>query len=289
LKEIFLPLYFCQLPLMPITCEHPLTPLNREDFGRLTYAVYAEVLAIRQELGRFFDERIYKQALARRCPDVELEVPVTVSHGSFKKEYFLDALLAGGGLLEFKAAEAIVRRHIAQLLHYLMLAELRHGMLINVRPEHVSKRYVNNVLSHAERRQFTVHRLDWEPALGGAAGFETLLVDLLRDWGTSLDLSLYEEALTFFLGGEAQVVRPVTVVLNDAELGSQALRFAAPGTAFKLTTFDTDESQEQFLAHAQRLVGHTQVEGLLWANIARHAVTFRCIRGRLTERKGQKQ
>ena len=104
-----------------------------------------------------------------------------------------------------------------------------------------------------------------------------------------MDLALYEEALTHFFGGEAQVVRPATVVLNDAELGSQALRFAAPGTAFKLTTFDADEAQEQFLAHAQRLVAHTHVEGLLWANIARHVVTFRSISGRLTERGGQKQ
>ncbi|MEQ2010184.1 MAG: GxxExxY protein [Limisphaerales bacterium] len=274
---------------MPITCEHTLTPLSRAAFGKLTYAVYAEVLAIRQELGRFFDERIYKQALARRCPHVTLEVPIWVSHGSFKKVYYLDALLAGGGVLEFKAAEAVVARHLTQLLHYLMLAELRHGMLVNVRPEQVSKRYVNNVLSHADRRNFSTQRVEWNSALSGAEGFETLLLELLHDWGTSLDLTLYEEALTHFFGGESQVIRPAAVVLDAAELGSQALRFAAPGTAFKLTAFEHEEPQQQFLAHCQKLVTHTQVEGLLWANIARHCVTFRCLGTELTERKGQEK
>jgi GxxExxY protein len=274
---------------MPITCEHALTPLNRIAFGKLTYEIFAEVLAIRQELGRFFDERIYKQALAHRRPEVALEVPICVSHGSFKKSYFPDALLGGGGILEFKAVESIVPRHLAQLLHYLMLAELKHGLLINVRPEQVSKRYVNNVLSHADRRKFASRRVGWEPALAGVKEFEALLLDLLRDWGTSLDLSLYEEALTFFLGGETQVIRPATVVMDAAELGSQPMRFVAPGTAFKLTAFEEEASQQQFLAHAQKLVSHARIEGLLWVNIGRHTVTFRCLTGGLTERRGQKK
>ncbi len=275
---------------MPITCEHTMTPLNRAAFGKLTYAVYAEVLAIRQELGRSFDERIYKQALARRCPNITLEVPIWVSHGSFKKVYYLDALLAGGGVLEFKAVEALVARHISQILHYLMLAELWHGMLINVRPEQVSKRYVNNVLTYADRQRFTSQSVEWEPALAGAEGFESLLLELLHDWGTSLDLALYEEALTHFLGGESQVIRPATVVLDAAELGFQPLRFAAPGTAFKLTAFGDGELQEEFLAHARKLVAHTQIDGLLWANVSRHSVTLRCLKaGRLTERRRQKK
>jgi len=270
---------------MPITCEHPLTPLNRAVFGKLTYEVFAQVLAIRQELGRFFDERIYKQALARRRADMALEVPIRVSHGSFKKVYFLDALLADGGVLEFKAAEAIVERHISQALHYLMLSDLRHGMLINVRPEQVSKRYVNNALHHADRRKFTSRRMDWDSSLPGTDAFATLLMDLLHDWGTGLDLSLYEEALTHFLGGETQVIRPATVTLDAEVVGTQALRFTAPGMAFKLTAFESEEPQNRFLTHLEKLVAHTRIAGLVWANIARREVTFRL----LTERRGQKK
>lgn len=263
---------------MPITCDRSLVPLDREDFGKLTYAVFAEILAIRQELGRFFDERIYKQALALRRPDVALEVPMRVSHGAFEKVYFLDALLADGGILEFKAAESLAERHFAQLLHYLMLAELRHGMLINVRPEQVAKQYVNNVLSHADRRRFSPRHLGWDAAVAGAEKFESVLLELLHDWGTSLDLSLYEEALTCFLGGESQVVRPAAVEMDSVELGFLPLRFAAPGTAFKLTAFDGEEAKEPFMVHALKLVAHTRVEALLWANIARHEITFSCLR-----------
>jgi len=278
-KCIFLsaPIFLSASIAMPITCKHPLTPLDRAAFGKLTYAVVAEVLAVRKELGRFFDERIYKQALARRCADLVLEVPISVSHGSFRKSYFLDAVLAGGGILEFKAVEAIVRRHISQLLHYLMLAELRHGLLVNLRSEQVTRRYVNNVLGHADRRRFTSRKVGWNPAPDGAKHFESLLLDLLHDWGTSLDLALYEEALTHFLGGESQVIRPAEVVLDGAELGAQPLRFAAPGTGFKLTAFDEEESREQFVIHARKLVAHTRIEGLLWANIGRHDVTLQCI------------
>jgi GxxExxY protein len=273
----FCPHFLSASIAMPITCKHPLTPLDRGAFGKLTYAVVAEVLAVRKELGRFFDERIYKQALARRCADLVLEVPIWVSHGCFRKSYFLDALLAGGGIMEFKAVEAIVRRHISQLLHYLMLAELRHGLLVNLRSEQVTRRYVNNLLSHVDRRRFASRQVGWNPAPDGAQRFESILLDLLHDWGTSLDLALYEEALTHLLGGESQVIRPAEVVLDGAELGAQPLRFAAPGTAFKLTAFDEEESREQFVVHARKLVAHTRIEALLWANIGRHDVILQCI------------
>ncbi len=128
---------------MPITCQQTLKPLSREEFGRLSYDLMADVLAIRKELGRFFDEKHYKQALALRRQDVILEAPVCVSHQTFSKTYFLDALFAEGAIVEFKAAEALTRRHKAQLLHYQMLVDLEHGLLINVRPERVAKEFVN--------------------------------------------------------------------------------------------------------------------------------------------------
>ena len=141
---------------MPIISQHPLTPLDRAAFGKLSYEAFGQVLQIRQELGRFFDEKHYKQALAHHRSDLILEAPILVSHGSFKKFYFLDVLLALGGILEFKAAESIIARHRGQLLHYLMLAELRHGMLINVRPDRVTQEFVNNALTRQDRLQFKI-------------------------------------------------------------------------------------------------------------------------------------
>lgn len=274
---------------MPIVCQQELKPLNRDEFGKLSYQAFADVLAIRRELGRFFDEKHYKKALALRRSDIQLEVPILVSHGSFKKFYFLDVLLALGGVLEFKATAGIIARHKAQLMHYLMLAELWHGMLINVRPEQVTQEFVNNVMTHQDRIQFKIDTEQWLLGMAGAAKFQQVLTELLRDWGTCLDLSLYEEGITYFFGGESAVIRPAAVSLDHHDLGLQTLRFVAEKTAFKLTALENIESQRLYATHLQRLANHTDIEGLLWANIARHKVTFRCLTPELTETKGQKK
>ena len=263
---------------MPITCREQLSPLTREKFGPLSYDLMAEVLAIRQELGRFFDEKHYKRALALRRPDVQLEVPVSVCYQTFEKWYFLDALVAAGAILEFKATESLTPRHRAQALHYQMLTRLECGMLINVRPEHVTKEYVNCLIRPSERYNFRLLTPNWQKDLPGAQAFYDVLAELLHDWGSCLDLSLYEEALTHFLGGEDEVLRPVKVHFDDTELGDQALHLVADRIAFKLTAFDSAVAEKHFVPHAQRLLAHTELEALLWANLDRHEITFRSLK-----------
>ncbi len=263
---------------MPITCQQTLKPLAREEFGPLSYDLMADVLAIRNELGRFFEEKHYKQALALRRQDVILEVPVCVNHQTFSKTYFLDVLFAEGAIIEFKAAEALTMRHKAQLLHYQMLTDLEHGMLINVRPEQVTKEFVNCALSHRDRLDFRISATDWREGVPGGDHFRSVLTELLQDWGTALDLNLYDEALTHFLGGESSVLRPVKVRLDGAELGQQMFRLAADRVAFKLTAFDSMVSQQRFAHHATRLVSHTDLDTLLWANLGRHEITFCCLK-----------
>jgi len=262
---------------MPITCQQALRPLSREEFGRLSYDLMADVLAIRNELGRFFDEKHYKQALALRRQDVILEVPVCASHQTFSKTYFLDALFAEGAILEFKAAEALTRRHKAQLLHYQMLLDLEHGLLINVRPERVVKEFVNCALRRRDRLDFRISATDWREGVPGGYHFRSVLTELLQDWGTSLDLNLYEEALTHLLGGESRVLRFVKVRLDGAELGQQMFRLAADQVAFKLTALDSMISQRRFAHHATQLVSHTDLDALLWANLGRHEITYSCL------------
>jgi GxxExxY protein len=259
---------------MPIVSQYALTTLDREDFGKLSYEAYGQILQIRKELGRCFDEKHYKQALSHCRSDLILEAPILVSHGSYKKFYFMDALLALGGILEFKASEFVLARHRSQLLHYLMLAELRHGLLINVRPDRVTQEFVNNALTRQDRLQFKIIRESWRLELPGAAQFEQLLSDLLHDWGTCLDLSLYEEALTHFCGSVGAVNTTTTVSLNGESLGPKTMRFVEGRTAFKLTCFDDENSITDFICHGQKLVNHTDLDALLWANIGRHHVTL---------------
>ena len=262
---------------MPIICQQSLNQLSREEFGRLSYDLMADVFAIRNELGRFFDEKHYQKALALRRQDVILEVPVHVNHQTFSKTYFLDVLLATGAIIEFKATEGLSKRQKAQLLHYLMLAGLEHGLLINVRPERVAKEFVNCSLRRRDQLAFRVSATDWREEVPGGKLFRNVLIALLEDWGASLELSLYEEALTHLLGGESNVLRPVKVHLDGAALGQQMFRLAADRVAFKLTAFDSMVSQQRFAHHARQLVSHTDLDALLWANLGRHKITFSCL------------
>jgi GxxExxY protein len=248
--------------------------LTQKEFGALSYEVMKGVFAIRNELGRFFDERLYKQALARLRPDVELEVPVVISFRDFQKRYYLDVLVARGGLFEFKAVDAFTPRHRAQLMHYLLLTELRHGMLVNVRPERVEREFVNAALSRAERGRFSIEDNSWKPHLPSAETLKSILLELLADWGTGLELPLYEEALTHFLGGPPSVLARVPVTYRGLPLGEQGVRLASQGACFKLTSFESEAEVPPFETHAHRLLAHTGLKAFFWINLARHHVRF---------------
>ena len=96
---------------MPVIVHTPIRRLSQAEFGKLAYSVMGCVFQIHHELGRFFDEKIYKRELAHRHPAVQLEVPIEVIYASFRKLQYIDVLVDGGGPFEFKAVEAITPRH----------------------------------------------------------------------------------------------------------------------------------------------------------------------------------
>ena len=261
---------------MPITLRTPLRRLSQAEFGDLAYSVMGCVFQIHRDLGRFFDEKIYKRELAHRHPGVQLEVPIEVTHGTFRKLQFIDVLVDGGGPFEFKAVEAITPRHPAQLLHYMLLAELEHGKLVNLRNKSVEHEFVNTTLTRKDRVQFEIADSQWTANAPGAARFKEVLTALLRDWGTGLDLQLYEEALTHLLGGEPQVLADVEVRPREHTLGHQKMRLVAPRVAFVLTALP--EADADFESHTRRLLRNTALDTILWANISLKMVMFTRIR-----------
>ena len=68
-----------------------------------------------------------------------------------------------------------------------------------------------------------------------------------------------------------------TVSLNGESLGPKTMRFVEGRTAFKLTSFGDEKGMADFGCHAQKLVNHTDIDALLWANIGRHEVVLRCL------------
>ena len=260
---------------MPIKVGAPIRRLSQDEFGDLAYRVMKEVFHIHAELGRFFEEKIYKEALAARFPNVRLEVPVNVTHKEFTKRYSLDALVADGGLFEFKAVDFMSPRNRAQLTNYLLLSGLAHGKLVNLRTPTVEHEFVNALTPPETRREFAIETVLWRDLCPQAGHMQRTMIDLLKDWGTGLELPLYEEALTYFLGGEERVLQKVDVVWDGRHLGCQPFRVAAPGIAFKLTAFENE--LEHFAEHAQRLLQHTSLSAILWANISLRKVTFRTL------------
>lgn len=262
---------------MPITVRSSI-PIRRPDereFVRISYAVSGHVFAIHNEFGRFFEESIYKRELARRMGGIELEVPVEVSFGDYHKTYFLDVLASGCAIFEFKAVEALTDRHRSQLFNYLMLCDLPHGKLFNVRTEEVQHEFANAVVPSDVRHQFDIDEVDWSEF--GPISIREWFTGFVREVGTGLDISLYEDALMSLLGGAEVVERRIEVMSQGVVIGHQTLRFAGPAV-WKITTFN--EQIEQFVAHAQRLLKHCNLPALQWINVARDRLTFRTLRPR---------
>lgn len=261
---------------MPILRQTPTTRISQEEFSTLAFEVMAHVYDIHNEFGRFFDERVYKRELAGRMTGLELELPVTVSHKTFSKTYHLDVLARRCGVFEFKAAESIVSRHRSQSFNYLLLFDLPHGKIINVRPERVGSEFVNCHQRLEDLRNPDITDQAFDAKLAGAEFFRDTLVALLRDWGAGLELPLFDEALTHFLGGEDRVLQPVPVMGSKGHLHDQRMRMLAPNVAFRLTAFM--ERLDAFEIHARRLLQHTTLEAIHWANITHRHITFTTIR-----------
>ena len=87
---------------MPITLRTPIRCLTQAEFGELAHSVMGCVFQIHRDMGRFFDEKIYKRELAHRRSGVQLEVPIEIAHATFRKIQYLDVLVDGGGPFEFK-------------------------------------------------------------------------------------------------------------------------------------------------------------------------------------------
>lgn len=261
---------------MPITIAHPLRVLDQQQFGNIAYEVIQHSFAIHNEFGRFFEEEVYQnELLSRLGPRATKEVWIHVSHDDFRKPYRVDLLFDHGAPFELKAVQQLHDQHRSQLINYLMLTGLNHGKLINFRPNRVEHEFVNNHIALAQRQTFRVEISRWRSPDSESRRFQELLVTLLRDWGTYLELELYAEAVTHFFGGPERVVLDVDVTSNGIIVGTQKLRLLNETTAFKLTSLSHD--LESYESHLRRLLLHTQLRRMLWVNVTLEEVAFFCV------------
>ncbi len=191
---------------MPIEFRENFLVFDQEAFGAIAFEVMDKAFQVHNKLGRFFDEEAYKQELAHVLGSrAVLEAAIMVKHDDFFKTYFIDLLVDQGAIFELKTVSHLTDEHRAQLISYLLLTGGRHGKLINFRPERVEHEFVNTTLTHADRITFAIDDSAWDNSVELASEIRRRVEAFLRDWGTGLDLRLYVDALTHFLGGEDHV------------------------------------------------------------------------------------
>jgi len=86
-------------------------------------------------------------------------------------------------MLEGKAVERVVGAHRGQSLHYLLLAGLKHGCLVNFRRDRVQHEFVSTTLTPEERRRSRVQEGDWVEMNAESRQLKLKAIELLEDWG----------------------------------------------------------------------------------------------------------
>jgi len=258
---------------MPVKVGAEIRVMDQEPYKALVYEVMRHVFAVHNELGRLLEEKIYQREIAHRVGDALREVAVEVSFADFRKVYYFDLLVGGGAIFELKAVEALGNRHRSQLLNYLFLSGLPHGKLVNLRPERVEHEFVNSMLTHRDRTCFIVADEEWREF--GSSDIEDRFVAMLRDWGTGLDLGLYEEAI---LHGSADFSEAeIEIRMGRRSLGTQSMRLISPGVALRITALPPDHCPD-FNGQLHRFLAHSSLRAVPWINVTHSQVRFRTIR-----------
>ena len=155
----------------------------------------------------------------------------------------MDLLMCHGLMIEAKTAEKLNKAHHAQALHYLMLAGMHHGLLVNLRPGKVEQQFVSTTLDLPERRRVTIHESDWRPSNDASHTLRELFHELIEDWGAFLQTPLYREAIVHFFGGKEVALRRIPVCDGDVQLGTHEVCVLSKDTAFTLTALKNGKDE----------------------------------------------
>lgn len=254
---------------MPIHCPVQIKRLDAAAFEALDYRIMGHAYTSQNELGRLCDESVYQADLkARLLADgfqtVITEVPITVTHRDFVKQYYLD-LVADDAVYELKTATTLGHEHEAQLFNYLFLLGIPREKLVNFRPAKVQGKILATSLTPEARHSFTNVDDRWQDLTPACATLRNTLADLLNDWGVFLTIELYQEALIHFLGGASKTEQQVSLRRDHVDLGGQRMLVHASGVAFRLTA--ATEGQQFVESHLRRLLTLTNLDAIQWINL----------------------
>jgi GxxExxY protein len=106
-------------------------------FDDCSNEVIGACIDVHRELGPGLLEGMYEECLCReltmRGLRFERQKPIIVSYKGAQLEqgYRVDLIVEGSLLVEIKSVEALLRIHAAQVITYLRVTGLEHGLLVN--------------------------------------------------------------------------------------------------------------------------------------------------------------
>lgn len=263
---------------MPIECTSPLNPIQQNEFKATDYAITGIAFETHTALGRLFDEDVYSNELTHRLTqanfEAQQEVEIIVSHKDYKKSYFIDLLVNGSIPYELKTADTIHTKHSAQLLNYLYLTNTTHGKILNFRTRSLEARFVSTSLTTINRKQFEITKVNWienndhEPLL-------PILNELLADWGTHLQIELYQNALLASAQSKEVTKQGTPMHLYGRELGKTSLPLLTKNTMLYVSAAKTHLSD--YKKHLQRTLSMTHLSSIQWISMAGNSIQLQTI------------
>ena len=266
---------------MPILFDERIHAIGQDGFHSIAHVLVGHAFDVQDEFGRVCDERIYQTEVALRCradgfADVETEVPIHVTHGSYRKTVYMDLLIDYCAMFELKAADALHDEHWRQALNYLLLTGLRHGKLVNLKPPSVEHEFVSTTLTESARREFAIDEAHWVSRDEDDVWLRATIEELLDDWGAFVDTSFFIGAICHFRGGEPNVVRPVEIFGTEGRvLGTQHCRLLNPRAAFTITAMRKDT--EAYRASLRKFLSHTKLATIHWINLNGHTIQLQSL------------
>ena len=118
----------------------------------LTYQIIRCAFAVHTELGPGLFEKTYRvcleHVLREKGFSVESEkaLPVCFRGDQLEAGYRIDLLVEGTVIVELKAVEKLIPAHKAQVITYLRLSKITHGLLFNFN-EHNLRNGIQRVIN----------------------------------------------------------------------------------------------------------------------------------------------
>ncbi len=253
--------------------------ISNDTFHKTDYKVMGLAYDIHNEIGRFFNEKVYQNYLAHLCLKagihVDTEIPITVSFKDFRKTFYIDLIVNNSIIYELKSTCLLINEHSRQALNYLMLTGSNYGKLLNFGTESVEYKFITTSLCSEDRYDINIIQSKWIEIDKDSKWLKDVLVQLLNEWGGFLDIQLYYDAICFFKGGKENTYREIEIYYNDNIITTQKFYLLNNSTAFRLSGIT--KNKQSYRTQLEKLLVYSSINTIQWINFNHHNIEFETI------------